>query len=83
MYHMDNNEIAIGQIVGLLDYANPYLSPFEEFQRFKTHPAIAKYLKGGKRISRQRACDYGGRDFVPCQNCISKAVSWSAVTPVS
>ena len=54
MYHMDNNEIAIGQIVGL-DYANPYLSPFEEFQRFKTHPAIAKYLKGGKRIS------YGAR----------------------
>ena len=54
MYHMDNNEISIGQIVGL-DYANPYLSPFEEFQRFKTHPAIAKYLKGGKRIS------YGAR----------------------
>ena len=54
MYHMDNNEVAIGQIVGL-DYANPYLSPFEEFQRLKTHPAIAKYLKGGKRIS------YGAR----------------------
>ena len=41
MYHMDNNEISIGQIVGL-DYANPYLSPFEEFQRFKNNPAIAK-----------------------------------------
>ena len=54
MYHMDDNQISIGQIVGL-DYANPYLSPFEEFQRFKTHPAIAKYLKGGKRIS------YGAR----------------------
>ncbi len=54
LYHMDNNEVSIGQIVGL-DYANPYLSPFEEFQRLKTHPAIAKYLKGGKRIS------YGAR----------------------
>ena len=54
MYHMDDNQISIGQIVGL-DYANPYLSPFEEFQRFKTHPAIAKYLKGGKRVS------YGAR----------------------
>ncbi len=54
MYHMDDNQVSIGQIVGL-DYANPYLSPFEEFQRFKTHPAIAKYLKGGKRVS------YGAR----------------------
>ena len=54
LYHMENNQISIGLIVGL-DYTNPYLSPFEEFQRFKTHPAIAKYLKGGKRIG------YGAR----------------------
>ena len=54
LYHMDNNQIALGLVVGL-DYQNPYLSPFEEFQRYKTHPAIAKFLKGGKRLS------YGAR----------------------
>ena len=54
LYHLDNNQIALGLVVGL-DYQNPYLSPFEEFQRYKTHPAIAQYLKGGKRLS------YGAR----------------------
>ena len=45
MYHMENNQIAIGYVVGL-DYKNPYLSPFEEFQRFKTHPNIRWYFEG-------------------------------------
>jgi electron-transferring-flavoprotein dehydrogenase len=54
LYHMDKNQIAIGYFVGL-SYENPYLSPFEEFQRFKTHPAIRKHLEGGKRIG------YGAR----------------------
>ena len=54
LYHLDNNQIALGLVVGL-DYQNPYLSPFEEFQRYKTHPEIAKFLKGGKRLS------YGAR----------------------
>ncbi|TDR32789.1 electron transfer flavoprotein-ubiquinone oxidoreductase [Hydromonas duriensis] len=54
LYHLDNNQIALGLVVGL-DYQNPYLSPFEEFQRYKTHPEIAKYLKGGKRLA------YGAR----------------------
>ncbi|MGL4767326.1 MAG: electron transfer flavoprotein-ubiquinone oxidoreductase [Formosimonas sp.] len=54
LYHLDNHQIALGLVVGL-DYQNPYLSPFEEFQRYKTHPAIAQYLKGGKRLS------YGAR----------------------
>lgn len=54
LYHLDNNQVALGLVVGL-DYQNPYLSPFEEFQRYKTHPAIAQYLKGGKRLS------YGAR----------------------
>jgi electron-transferring-flavoprotein dehydrogenase len=54
LYHLDNQQIALGMVVGL-DYQNPYLSPFEEFQRYKTHPAIAKFLKGGKRLS------YGAR----------------------
>lgn len=57
MYHMGNNMVSIGFVVGL-DYKNPYLSPFEEMQRYKTHPAIAKYLKGGRRIS------YGARALV-------------------
>jgi electron-transferring-flavoprotein dehydrogenase len=54
LYHLDNQQIVLGMVVGL-DYQNPYLSPFEEFQRYKTHPAIAKFLKGGKRLS------YGAR----------------------
>ncbi|MGY0557485.1 electron transfer flavoprotein-ubiquinone oxidoreductase [Lysobacter sp. A421] len=54
VYHAEDNKVAIGFVVGL-DYANPWLSPFEEFQRFKTHPAIRKYLEGGKRVS------YGAR----------------------
>ena len=54
LYHMDNNQVAVGMVVGL-DYANPWLSPFEEFQRYKTHPAIRGTFEGGKRIA------YGAR----------------------
>ena len=50
VYHADKKQIFIGYVVGL-DYQNPHLSPFDEFQRFKTHPAISKILDGGKRIS--------------------------------
>lgn len=57
MYHFDDNKVSIGFVVGL-DYQNPYLSPFEEMQRYKTHPEIKKYLEGGKRIS------YGARALV-------------------
>jgi len=65
MYHLENNQIAIGYVVGL-SYTNPYLSPFEEFQRFKTHPAIRAYLKGGKRISYgARALIEGGLQSLP------------------
>ncbi|KGM51385.1 electron transfer flavoprotein-ubiquinone oxidoreductase [Lysobacter concretionis Ko07 = DSM 16239] len=56
VYHAEDNKVAIGFVVGL-DYSNPWLSPYEEFQRFKTHPAIRKYLEGGKRIS------YGARSI--------------------
>jgi electron-transferring-flavoprotein dehydrogenase len=62
MYHMENNQVAIGFVVGL-DYANPYLSPFDEFQRFKTHPNIRWYFEGGtaKRLSYgARALTVGG-----------------------
>jgi len=56
LYHLDNNLVAVGLVVGL-DYANPWLSPFEEFQRYKTHPAIRGTFEGGKRIA------YGARSL--------------------
>ncbi len=56
LYHAEGGKVAIGLVVGL-DYKNPWLSPFEEFQRFKTHPAIRKHLEGGKRIA------YGARSI--------------------
>ena len=56
-YHAENNQVFIGYVIGL-DYQNPFLSPYDEFQRFKTHPAISKILKDGKRIS------YGARALI-------------------
>ena len=65
IYHIENNQIYIGFVVGL-DYQNPHLSPFEEFQRFKLHPAIKPLLEGGKRISYgARALNEGGWQSVP------------------
>ncbi|HTJ94155.1 MAG TPA: electron transfer flavoprotein-ubiquinone oxidoreductase [Pararobbsia sp.] len=64
-YHLDNNQVMIGFVVGL-GYQNPYLSPFEEFQRYKTHPAIRTYLEGGKRVSYgARAITAGGLVSLP------------------
>jgi len=68
MYHMDNNLLAIGFAVGL-DYQNPYLSPFEEFQRYKTHPEVSHFLKHGKRIAYgARALSEGGYQSIPTLN---------------
>ena len=65
IYHLENNQLAIGFVTGL-DYENPYLSPFEEFQRFKTHPAIKAMLEGGQRISYgARALNEGGFQSIP------------------
>ena len=65
LYHLENNQITIGYVVGL-GYENPYLSPYEEFQRFKTHPAIRKFLEGGKRIAYgARALTAGGLQSLP------------------
>ena len=64
-YHLEDNMVAIGFVVGL-GYTNPYLSPYEEFQRYKTHPAIRQYLEGGKRISYgARAINAGGLQSLP------------------
>ncbi|MDK4615586.1 electron transfer flavoprotein-ubiquinone oxidoreductase [Kingella kingae] len=57
IYHLDNNQIALGLVVGL-DYQNPYLSPFEELQRLKLHPKVRAMLEGGRRIA------YGARALV-------------------
>ncbi|MDP1369007.1 hypothetical protein Q6248_29005, partial [Klebsiella pneumoniae] len=54
LYHLADNKVTLGFVIGL-DYSNPYLSPFEEMQRWKTHPAIRAHLEGGKRIG------YGAR----------------------
>lgn len=65
IYHMDKNLVAIGFVVGL-DYSNPYLSPFEEFQRFKNHPSIRPLLEGGKCVSYgARALSEGGLQSLP------------------
>ena len=58
MYHLENNQVVVGYVIGL-DYQNPYLSPFEEFQRFKTHPAIRKVFEGGRRLSYGARADRG------------------------
>jgi len=65
LYHLENNQVAIGFVIGL-DYSNPWLSPFEEFQRYKTHPAIREFLEGGRRLSYgARAITAGGLLSLP------------------
>jgi electron-transferring-flavoprotein dehydrogenase len=65
LYHLENNQVAVGFVVGLA-YSNPYLSPFEEFQRYKTHPHIRKFFEGGKRIAYgARAITAGGLQSLP------------------
>jgi len=64
-YHAENNQIYIGYVIGL-DYKNPHLSPFDEFQRFKLHPELKKVLSGGKRIAfGARALIEGGFQSLP------------------
>ena len=65
LYHLEAGQVTLGFVTGL-DYSNPYLSPFEEMQRWKTHPAIKKYLEGGKRIGYgARAITAGGALSLP------------------
>jgi electron-transferring-flavoprotein dehydrogenase len=65
LYHLEDNQVAVGFVVHL-NYKNPYLSPFEEFQRFKTHPRIKDVFEGAKRISYgARAISEGGWQSVP------------------
>jgi electron-transferring-flavoprotein dehydrogenase len=65
MYHLEENQVAVGFVVNL-DYWNPHLSPYEEFQRFKLHPLVKPYLAGGKRVAYgARAINEGGLQSVP------------------
>jgi len=65
LYHLENNQVVVGYVVGLA-YQNPYLSPFEEFQRYKTHSAIRGFFEGGKRVSYgARAITAGGIQSLP------------------
>jgi len=65
LYHLENNQVALGFVIGL-DYENPYLSPFDEFQRYKNHPAIRAVLEGGRRIAYgARALSEGGFQSIP------------------
>nr|WP_319557246.1 electron transfer flavoprotein-ubiquinone oxidoreductase [uncultured Vibrio sp.] len=67
LYQLEGNQVAVGLIVDL-NYTNPYLSPFDEFQRFKHHPMIEQYLKNGKRVSYgARAISKGGFHSLPTQ----------------
>ncbi len=65
LYHLNGNQVAVGYVVAL-DYSNPHLSPFEEFQRFKTHPAVRSVFEGGRRVSYgARALNEGGFQSIP------------------
>ena len=65
LYHLENNQVVVGLIVDL-SYSNPFLSPFDEFQRYKHHPVIAQYLDGGKRVAYgARAICKGGLNSLP------------------
>ncbi len=81
LYHLADNKVTLGFVIGL-DYANPYLSPFEEMQRWKTHPAIRAHIEGGKRLG------YGARAInngtpQACPRRCSPAARWSAATPAT
>ena len=68
LYHTENNQVAVGLIIDL-NYSNPWISPFDEFQQLKHHPTLAQYLEGGKRVSYgARAIAKGGFNSLPKMN---------------
>jgi electron-transferring-flavoprotein dehydrogenase len=65
LYHLENNQVAVGFVTGL-NYSNPYLSPFEEFQRYKTHKLVRGFFEGGRRVAYgARAITAGGHQALP------------------
>ena len=78
LYHLEEGKIALGFVIGL-DYKNPYISPYEEFQRFKHHPAISSLLRGGRRISYgARALNEGGWQSLPKMSMPGAVISGCA-----
>lgn len=74
LYHVENNQVAVGYVVGL-DYPNPHLSPFEEFQRFKNHPDIRSTFEGARRVAYgARALNEGGFQSIPTLICPGAAI---------
>ena len=74
LYHLEDNQVAVGFVTGL-DYRNPFLSPFEEFQRFKTHPNIRPTFEGGRRVAYgARALTEGGFQSIPKLVCPGAAI---------
>jgi electron-transferring-flavoprotein dehydrogenase len=74
IYHLEDNQVAVGFVAGL-DYSNPHFSPFEEFQRFKTHPSIRPTFEGGRRIAYgARALNEGGFQSIPTLVCPGAAI---------
>src|SRR5260221_1873977 len=78
IYHLEDRQVAVGFVIGL-DYKNPFLNPFEEFQRFKTHKAIRDFFAGGRRISYgARALNEGGLQSIPRLDFPGGALIWSS-----
>jgi electron-transferring-flavoprotein dehydrogenase len=74
LYHLEDNQVAVGFVTGL-DYRNPHLSPFEEFQRFKMHPSIRPIFEGGRRVAYgARALNEGGFQSIPELICPGAAI---------
>ena len=74
LYYLEDNQVAVGFVTGL-DYRNPYLSPFEEFQRFKMHPSIRPIFEGGRRVAYgARALNEGGFQSIPELTCPGAAI---------
>ena len=74
LYHLEDNQVSVGFVIGL-DYENPYLSPFDEMQRFKAHPRIRPTFEGGRRIAYgARALNEGGFQSIPRLQCPGAAL---------
>ncbi len=81
IYHFGENLVAAGYVVGL-NYQNPYLSPFEEFQRWKTHPALRDTFEGGRRLEYAHAPSRLAAS-TPCRSWSSRAGAWWAARRAS
>ena len=76
MCHLSQNLLSVGFVIGL-NYQNPYLSPYDEFQQFKTHPKIKNIFKGGRRISYgARALNEGGWQSLPKLSFPGEPLNW-------